>query len=339
LISSPFPTRDVGSSRGTVADYRYPSPFKSVWQLVNTLLPLCGLWHLMYLSLAWSYGLTLLLAIPSAGLLVRLFIIQHDCGHHSFFRSRFANNALGTFCSIFTLTPYALWRRNHSRHHASSGNLNHRGHGDVWTLTVDEYKRRSWFGRLHYRLYRNPIFLFGIGPAVLFILRQRFTVGIPATWRRERKSVHATNAAIAVLLVGAYCTTGLIPFLLVHSPIVLLASSIGAWMFFIQHQYEKAYWQPDNQWDFKRSALDGSSYYRLPPVLQWFTGNIGFHHIHHLNSRIPNYNLAECFANVAELRKSVTIGVRESLRLPQLKLWDERLQRMVRFNEAHCGRA
>jgi omega-6 fatty acid desaturase (delta-12 desaturase) len=192
---------------------------------------------------------------------------------------------------------------------------------------------------MHYRLYRHPLFLFAIGPAVLFVLRQRFTLGVPAAWRRERRSVHTTNLAIAALLIGASCTIGLTPFLLIHGPIVFLGSSIGAWMFFIQHQYEHAYWQPEEQWDFERSALDGSSYYRLPPVLRWFTGNIGFHHIHHLDSRIPNYNLADCFVNVPELRQSVTIGVWKSLQLPRLKLWDEQRQRMVSFSEANCGRA
>ena len=293
----------------------------------------------MYRSLAWSYWLTLLVAIPTAGLLVRLFIIQHDCGHHSFFRSRRANDVLGIFCSVFTLTPYLLWRRSHSRHHASSGNLNHRGHGDIWILTTDEYQNRSFWGKLRYRLYRHPLFLFVIGPTLLFVLQQRLTFGVPATWRRERRSVHATNLAIAALLIGAWYTIGLIPFLLVHGPIVCLGSSIGSWMFFIQHQYEHAYWQPDERWDFARSAFEGSSYYRLPPVLQWFTGNIGFHHIHHLESRIPNYNLAACFAKVAELRQSVTIGVWESLTVPRLKLWDEQRQRMVSFSEVKCGRA
>jgi len=323
----------------SIANYRRPSFFKSGWQLANTLLLFCGFWYLMYLSLAWSYWLTLLLAIPAAGLLVRIFIIQHDCGHHAYFRSRRANDALGMFCSVLTLTPYLLWRRSHSRHHASSGNLNHRGHGDVWTLTTDEYQCCSWLGKLRYRLYRHPIFLFVIGPGLLFAVRQRFTFGVPPHWRRERMSVHATNLAIAVLLTVAACTIGLVPFLLVHGPIVLVGSSIGAWLFFIQHQYENAYWQPDDSWDFARSAFQGSSYYRLPLVLQWFTGNIGFHHIHHLESRIPNYNLAACFANVPELRQAVTIGVWESVLSVRWKLWDEQRQRMVTFSEVNCGRA
>lgn len=293
----------------------------------------------MYLSVGFSYWLTLLLAVPTAGLLVRLFIIQHDCGHHSFFSSRRANDALGLFCSLFTLTPYALWRRSHSRHHASSGNLDHRGHGDVWTLTVAEYRQLSVVGKLRYRSYRNPLFLFVIGPSLLFVLGQRFTFGVPSNWRRERMNVHITNMAIAALIAAAWYTIGLTTFFLVHGPIVFMAASIGAWLFFIQHQYETAYWQPNENWEFGRSAFQGSSYYRLPRVLQWFTGNIGFHHIHHFESRIPNYNLAACFANVPELRQAVTIGVRKSIKCVRLKLWDEDDQRMVTFSDVHRGRA
>lgn len=323
---------------GAIARYKYSDRLKSSWQIANSLLPFCGLWYLMYLSLAWSYWLTLVLAIPTAGLLVRLFIIQHDCGHYSFFGSRRANDALGTFFGLFTLTPYRLWRRSHSRHHASSGDLTHRGHGDVWVLTVDEYLSRSRLGRLQYRLYRHPLFLFVVGPSLLFILRQRFNFGVPSGWRRERRSVYLTNAGIVAVLVSAWFTIGLSTFLLVHIPIVVLGASIGSWLFFVQHQYENAYWQPHEQWSFIQSAFQGSSYYRLPVVLQWFTGNIGFHHIHHLESRIPNYNLPSCYAAVPELRQAVTLGLRDSFQCTKLKLWDEQLQRMVTFNEAYRGR-
>ena len=321
-----------------IAKYKRSSLLRSSWQLTNSLSLFCGLWYLMYLSLAWSYLLTGVLAIPTAGLLVRLFIIQHDCGHYSFFSSRRANDLLGTFCSFFTLTPYRLWRRSHSRHHASSGNLGHRGHGDVWTLTVDEYRSRSFWGKLQYRLYRHPLFLFLVGPSLLFGLRQRFTLGIPATWRRERRSVHLTNVGIAAAVAVAWVSIGITPFLLVHVPVVAIASSMGAWLFFIQHQFETAYWQPDDRWNFARSACEGSSYYRLPVLLQWFTGNIGFHHIHHLESRIPNYNLPRCFADTPELRHSVTIGLWESVKCPRLKLWDEARQQLITFREANCAR-
>jgi omega-6 fatty acid desaturase (delta-12 desaturase) len=322
----------------TVAKYKRPNQFKSIWQIINSLLPFCGLWYLMYLSLSWAYWLTLILAIPTAGLLVRIFIIQHDCGHHSFFRSRRANDLLGDVCGLFTLTPYYLWRRSHSRHHASSGDLSHRGHGDVWVMTVDEYRNCSHFGRLRYRLYRHPLFMFALGPSLLFILHQRFTYYIPRTWHRERRSVHITNLGILAMLGAAGFTIGLPTFFSVHLPIVMLGAAIGSWLFFVQHQYEDAYWQPHHNWEFMDSALEGSSYYRLPRVLQWFTGNIGFHHIHHLESRIPNYNLPICYAQVPELRPAVTLGLWDSIKCTRLKLWDERSQRMVTFDEVHFGR-
>lgn len=318
----------------TVTKYKRSNPLKSSWQITNSLLPFCGLWYLMYLSLSSSYWLTLFLAVPTAGFLVRIFIIQHDCGHHSFFRSRSGNDLVGGFCGLFTLTPYYLWRRSHSRHHASSGDLSHRGHGDVWVMTVDEYRGCSHLGRLRYRLYRHPLVMFVVGPSVLFILMQRFTFNIPPTWRRERKSVHMTNFGIVAILAVAWCTIGLPTFFLVHLPIVMLGAAIGSWLFFVQHQYEDAYWQPHDNWDFIRSAFEGSSYYRLPRVFQWFTGNIGFHHIHHLESRIPNYNLPTCYDHVPELRRAVTLGLRDSFRCTRLKLWDEQLQRMVTFQEA-----
>jgi acyl-lipid omega-6 desaturase (Delta-12 desaturase) len=280
-----------------------------------------------------------LLAIPTAGLLVRLFIIQHDCGHHSFFRDRRANDIWGTFCGLLTLTPYHLWRRSHSRHHSSSGNLSHRGHGDVWVLTVEEYRNCSTFGRLRYRFYRHPIFLFLLGPSLLFVLRQRFTYYIPRSWRRERRSVHITNFGILLLVAVAWSTIGLPAFFLVHGPVVILGAMIGSWLFFVQHQFEEAYWQPQEDWNYVRSAFEGSSYYRLPRVLQWFTGNIGFHHIHHLESRIPNYNLSDCYAAVPELRQAVTLGLMDSFKCTRLKLWDEGRQRMVTFDEVHLGRA
>jgi omega-6 fatty acid desaturase (delta-12 desaturase) len=295
------------------------------------------MWYLMYLSLAWSYWLTLLLALPTAGLLVRIFAIQHDCGHRSFFHSQRANDLLGTACSLLTLTPYHLWRRTHSRHHASSGDLNHRGHGDIAVLTVDEYLGRSKMGRLRYRLYRNPFVMFVLGSSYLFIVQHRFTFGIPRGWRRERIGVYATNAALLAIAVAASLTIGLSNFLLVHVPLVVLGAAAGSWLFYVQHQFEHAYWQPHAEWDFTSSALEGSSYYRLPVVLQWFTGNIGFHHIHHLDSRIPNYNLAACHASEPEFQRVVTLGLRDGWSCMRLKLWDARKQRMVTFSDARAA--
>ncbi len=318
-----------------LARYKYPSPLKSWWQVVNTVVPFCVLWYLMYLGTFRSYWLTLLLAIPTAGLLVRVFIIQHDCGHHSFFRSRRANDLLGSLCCLFTLTPYHFWKRSHARHHASSGNLSHRGHGDVAVLTVDEFLARSRFGRFRYRLYRNPFVMFGLGASYLFILHYRVTLGVPKNWRRERTSIYATNLGLLLMVGLASWTIGLGTFLMVHGPLVILAAATGCWLFFIQHQFENAYWQPQPTWNFTQSALQGSSYYRLPRVLQWFTGNIGFHHIHHLDSRIPNYNLPLCYAEEPDLQQAVTLGIRDSLRCTRLKLWDTAQQRMVSFKEAY----
>jgi len=318
----------------TVAKYKRSSLCKSCWQLANTVPPFLAVWYAMYLSLAWSYWLLLLLAVPAAGFRMRIFIIQHDCGHHSFFRSRLANDLVGFVCGIITLTPYHFWKRTHARHHVTSGNLDQRGFGDVGTLTVDEYLARSRWGKVRYRLYRHPLFTFGLGASLLFVVRQRFTGGVSRSWRRERLSVHATNVGLLTVLAVASWTIGTRSFLLIEAPIVVLAAAMGTWLFYIQHQYERAYWRPDGTWDFTRSALEGSSYYRLPSVLQWFTGNIGFHHIHHLNSRIPNYHLAACYAAEPAFRQAVTLGLWQSLECSSLKLWDERLQRMVGFPEA-----
>jgi omega-6 fatty acid desaturase (delta-12 desaturase) len=289
----------------------------------------------MYLGIFWSYWSTLVLAVPAAGLLVRLFIIQHDCGHRSFFQSQRANDFWGAFFGFLTLTPYHSWRRSHSRHHSTSGNLTHRGHGDVWTLTVDEYLNSSRVVRWRYRVYRHPLFLFVIGPFLLFVMQQRFTYSLPRTWRRERQSVYLTNLGILAMVSLAWSTIGLNAFFLVHTPIIVLAAGFGSWLFFVQHQYEHAYWQPRERWEFVRAAFEGSSYYRLPRALQWFTGNIGFHHIHHLDSRIPNYNLSTCFAAIPELRQAVTLGVWDSVQCTKLKLWDERRECMVTFNDLY----
>lgn len=323
----------------TTASFRAPDLRTSIWQAVNSIGPFVVMWYLMYASFALSYWLTLLLALPAAGFLVRIFAIQHDCGHRSFFSGQRANDLLGQACSVFTLTPYQLWRRTHARHHASSGDLGHRGHGDVAVLTVDEYLARSNFGRLRYRLYRNPFIMFVVGSSYLFILRQRFTFGIPRNWRRERWSVHTTNLLILTAVVIGCWLVGATKFALIHGPVVMLGASIGSWLFFVQHQFEDAYWQPTTSWDFQQSALEGSSYYRLPPILQWFTGNIGFHHIHHLDSRIPNYHLAACHAAEPAFQNVVTLGVRDSLSCVRLKLWDAHRRKMISFAEVSCPRS
>lgn len=334
-FASTEPENTAAVWSGTLARYKRSNSLKSFWQVANSLLPFVGLWYLMYLSYSWSYWLTLLLAVPTAGFVVRIFIIQHDCGHHSFFANRQANDVLGFVCGVITATPYHFWRRAHARHHVTSGNLEHRGHGDVGTLTVEEYLGRSPWSRLKYRLYRHPLVMFFLSASFQFIIGQRFTHGVPRSWRRRRNSVYFTNLAILAVLALAWSTMGVPMFLLIELPVMVLAAAAGSWLFYIQHQYEDAYWQPHQSWDFTHSALAGSSYYRLPRVLQWFTGNIGYHHIHHLNSRIPNYHLAACYAAEPSLREVVTLGLRQSLRCAVLKLWDEDRQRLVTFAEAH----
>jgi omega-6 fatty acid desaturase (delta-12 desaturase) len=319
----------------TVARYKRPDHRRAWLQIANTFVPFFGLWYLMYLSSFYAYWLVLLLALPAAGFRIRIFIIQHDCGHHSFFRSRRANDWLGFLCGVITLTPYHFWKRAHAIHHASSGNLDGRGHGDVDTLTVSEYLSKTAWGRLRYRLYRHPLIMFLPGACFLFMIRHRFTLGLPQAWLRERRSVHATNLAMLAVVTLAWWKIGLLKFLSIDVPVIALGAAIGTWLFYIQHQYEGAYWQRHASWDFTRSALEGSSYYRLPPLLQWFTGNIGFHHIHHLNSRIPNYHLPACYAAEASFREGITLGLRQSLRCMTLKLWDEDSQRLVGFAEAH----
>jgi omega-6 fatty acid desaturase (delta-12 desaturase) len=323
----------------TVAQYKDAHLLTGVWQLLNTVVPLALLSVLMYFAYQWSYALVLLISIPTAGFLVRLFILQHDCGHRSFFASRLANDIVGTLCGILTLTPFHYWRRTHARHHATSGNLNHRGHGDIVTLTVNEYFALGPWHRLGYRIYRNPFFMFAIGAPYLFILRQRFTRGIPRAWRRERLSVYVTNLGFVALLLVAQHTIGLTTFALLWFPVVLLGSAIGSFLFYVQHQFEEAYWEEEFEWDFHRAALEGSSYLRLPRVLQWFTSNIGYHHIHHLNSRIPNYHLPACYAAEPEFRQAPTIGLSDSLKCVSLKLWEPDERRMVTFDEAHARRA
>lgn len=332
-ISPPFADSSADWNE-TIARFKRPSLARSLWQVVNTLTPFCCLCYLMTLTYPWSYLLTLALALPTAGFLVRIFILQHDCGHHSFFRSKRANDILGSLLGVLTLTPYHLWRRSHARHHTTNGNLNHRGHGDVVTLTVDEYYSRSQRGRLAYRLYRHPLFMFFIGASFLFIVYQRFGYYLPKAWCRERNSVYLTNLGIATALVAAHFTIGVVPALLIYIPVAMLGAAVGSWLFFVQHQYEEAYWQPQPSWDFTRAALEGSSHYRLPAVLRWFTGNIGLHHIHHLNSRIPNYNLPVCHEAEPAFQECVNFGLRDGWKCASLKLWDETQQRMITFREA-----
>ncbi|MCK5375916.1 MAG: fatty acid desaturase [Acidobacteria bacterium] len=311
--------------------YAEPSRGRSIFQVLNSAVPFALLWFLMLVSLEFSYWIPLFLALPAAGFLVRLFIIQHDCGHGSFFRSRAANNTLGSVLGVLTLTPYAYWRRTHAIHHATSGNLDHRGFGDVTTLTVKGYLSLTRWKRVLYRIYRNPLILFGVGPVYEFILRQRFPFHLPWSWRREWASVLWTNLAILAVVATMWMTIGIQAFLAVQLPITLVAGTAGIWLFYVQHQFEDTYWERDDSWNFHAAGLEGSSYYDLPTILHWFTGNIGVHHIHHLSSRIPNYRLRKCFRENPELQQVTRLSLWGSLKCARLKLWDEERKKLVGF--------
>ena len=330
--------------REIVARYQTPGVKPAVWQLVSTLVPLIASFVLMYWSLSVSYWLTLLLAIPAAGLTIRTFIIMHDCGHGSFLPSKTWNNIIGWITGILTTTPYAHWRREHAIHHATSGHLEQRGTGDISTMTVREYLSASPLRKFWYRIYRNPVILLGFGPAFLFIKHRWPTRSIAG--RKEVWNVHLTNLALAALVTTLSLLIGFREFMLIWLPIFLLSGSAGVWLFYVQHQFEDAYWRGGEDWDYATAAVYGSSYFRLPKVLQWFTGNIGFHHVHHLSPKIPNYRLEKCHRENPTFQKVVTLTLRESVRTLGLRLWDEESGRMVSFGhlrrlrrEQRLGRA
>lgn len=320
-----------------VARYQQPHLGRSLWQVINSFGPFCVVWGVMYWSLSVSYWLTLALAFPAAGLLMRVFIILHDCGHGSFFKSSTANDFLGSLCGVLTMTPYFRWRHDHAVHHASSGDLERRGTGDVKTLTVNEYLALPWLKKLGYQIYRHPLVLFGLAPGPLFILAQRLAGR--HTGRRERFSVHWTNAMIVATLAAVGLLLGFRETVLVQLPITLLASSAGVWLFYVQHQFEDTYWEHHPDWQYAIAALQGSSYYKLPKVLQWFTGNIGLHHIHHLSPKIPNYNLQKCHDDNPLLQQVTVVTLWESLKTIPLKLWDEEERRLVSFGHLKTRRA
>ena len=315
--------------KSTFAVYEVPDRRRSVLQVLTTIVPLGVLWATMLFMLDYGYWLTLLLAVPTAGFLVRLFLIQHDCVHRSFFPSALANDVLGCVIGLVTLTPHYYWRRLHLLHHATSGNLDRRGHGDIDVLTVTEYLRLSSFRRFMYRLYRNPLVLFGIGPTLHFVIMQRFCMPQFTRGGRERASVYATNAGLLALLTILWLTIGIRPLLLVQVPVMLLASSAGVWLFYVQHQFERVYWETEDGWDYVAAAMQGSSYYVLPKPLEWLTCHIGLHHIHHLTPGVPNYRLQQCLNENPELQRANRLTLRQSLRCASLKLWDEELKMLV----------
>ena len=317
-----------------LAEYRDPQISRSTFEIVVTVLPLLALWAAMWAALQVSPWLCLPLAVPAAAFLVRLFMIQHDCSHGSFFPRRRANDWVGRVIGVITLTPHDLWRRTHAIHHAGMGNLDERGIGDVTTLTVREYLRRGRWQRLAYRIYRHPAMLFGVGPTYLFLLQHRLPVGLMGKGWQPWISTMATNLAIAAISAGVVILFGIEAFLLIVLPTAMLAASAGVWLFYVQHQFEHTYWEQDGAWSHAESSLQGSSYYVLPGVLRWLTANIGMHHVHHLNSRIPFYRLPEVLEDHPALANASRLTLVQSLRCVRLTLWDERRKRLISFREA-----
>jgi omega-6 fatty acid desaturase (delta-12 desaturase) len=308
---------------------------KAIGQVLTSAVPFFGMWYLMYRSLEVSYALTILLAFLTVGFLIRTFIIQHDCGHGSFTRSKRANDLIGSLFGILSLTPYHQWKKHHKIHHATASDLERRGTGDIWTMTVREYQQKTKWERFLYRLYRHPIVLFLIGPTIMITFLQRIPSGkYFSVWNKERASILWTNLAIVTLSALLIWAVGLEAFLRVQIPITILAATFGTWLFYIQHQFEHTYWSESDDWDYSLAALKGSSYYKLPRVLQWFTGNIGFHHIHHLSHLIPNYYLQRCHDEHPEFQKANVLTLWSSLRTITLTLWDEEQHKLVSFRQA-----
>ncbi|MEO9824979.1 MAG: fatty acid desaturase [Paracoccaceae bacterium] len=317
----------------TLSKYREPSQWRSIFELGVTVGPFVALWAIAWWSMSVSPWLALAIAVANAAFLLRLFCIQHDCGHGSFFKSRTASDWVGRVLGVLTLTPYDVWRRSHSIHHSSSGNLDKRGIGDIHTMTVAEYKDATWFQRFQYRLYRNPIVLFGLGPGYIFFLQNRLPVGLMES-AKYWISAMATNAAIIVALTIIWYFGGLMPILLIFLPTTLLAATAGMWLFYVQHQFEDAHWNEDEDWEMHEAALHGSSHYVMPRPLQWLSANIGIHHVHHLYSRIPFYRLPEVLRDHSILADSNKLTIRESLACARLHLWDDESKQLLSFKQA-----
>ncbi len=312
-----------------LAEHQEPVLRSSLWQIVNSMVPYFALWGLMIWSLGVSYWITLALALIAAGFLTRIFINFHDCTHGSFFGSRRANQLVEFITGVLTFTPFRQWKQQHALHHATSGDLERRGTGDIWTLTVQEYLQASLWKRFAYRLLRSPFVLFVIAPLYLFLIHHRFPSW--AVGKRERRGVYWTNGAILAIVLLMSMTIGIKAYLMIQLPIMVFAGVVGVWLFYEQHQFEGVYWQRRPEWNFVEAALRGSSFYKLPKLLQWFSGNIGFHHIHHLSPAIPNYSLEKAHEQNPIFQEVPPITLWSSFKSLSFRLWDEQRAKLVGF--------
>jgi omega-6 fatty acid desaturase (delta-12 desaturase) len=335
-LNGPKRSESPYSWKEIVAKYQKPAPWRAIWQIINTITPYIALWVVMYFAVAISWWLAVPLAILAGAFVVRIFIIFHDCGHGSFFKSTKANDVLGYITGVLTFTPYFHWRWEHALHHSSSGDLDRRGTGDVWTLTVQEYLEAGRGKRFAYRLARNPIVLFGLAPLYLFLIQHRFPKSKAPT--RERHSVALTNLALMLIATSLIYVFGFKAYLILQLIILMTAGSAGIWLFYVQHQFEGVYWERNENWDYSAAALQGSSFYKLPKLMQWFSGNIGFHHIHHLSPRIPNYHLEKCHEAEPLFQTVKPVTLLTSLKSFTFRLWDEQGQRLVGYEVLRTAR-
>ncbi|QKV19944.1 fatty acid desaturase [Oricola thermophila] len=333
------PPKDARAWAKTLADYNKPNSARAILEFALSFLPFVALWAAMAFALLNGYWMALLLVVPAAGFLLRLFMIQHDCGHGAFFGNSLANDWTGRAIGVLTLTPYSLWKRTHAIHHAGSGCLDRRGFGEIATLTVEEYRALPGWERFKYRLYRHPLVLFGVGPAFLFIVDHRLPTGMMRKGWQPWLSTMGTNLAIAAVVAPLVWLVGLKVFLAIQLPITILAATIGVWLFFVQHQFEETSWERLPEWKRQEAALHGSSHYDLPAPLRWMTGNIGVHHVHHLSARIPFYRLSRVLRDHPELRDMNRMTLLDSLKTIPLALWDEAQHRMISFREYRRGTA
>ena len=317
----------------SLKQFEKTSALKVTLQLVDTLIPYAALWALMLLTMTWGlpYWATLLIALPAGALMLRLFIFFHDCCHGSYLSSELGMKIIGNILGVIVFTPYANWRHSHGVHHTTAGNLDRRGVGDVWTMTAEEYAASTGFKRFRYRLFRNPFIMFGVGPIYTFLIMHRF----PSRGSKPNQvvSVLLTDLAIAGIVVTAGVTIGIRAYLMIQLPILLFGGAAGVWLFYVQHQFDPSYWERNEDWESMHSAMQGSSYYKLPKVLQWISANIGLHHVHHLRPRIPNYNLQQCLDEIPELQLPNPLTLGTSLKSVRLKLWDEKRKLLLSFRE------